>query len=175
MEIPDHLTCLLRNRYEGQKQQLEPDMEPRTGSKLGRERSTGRMFVVTLFIYLYAEYCLWNAQLDRAQTGIKIAVENISHLRYVDDSTFMAESEEELKSPLMRMKKESEQAGLNSTVNKTSKDYGIWLQLLPLSYISHVRLLATPWTAAHQAPPSMGISRKEYWSGLPFPSLLPGK
>ena len=83
-----------------------------------------------------------NAGLEETQTGIKIAGRNINNLRYADDTILMAESEEELKS-LLKVKVKS---------------------------LSHVRLFATPWTVACQAPPSMGFSRQEYWSGLPFPS-----
>ena len=75
------------------KQQLEPDMEQQTGSKLGKE-------------YVNAEYIMWNAELDEAQAGIKIAGRNIHNLRYADDTTLMAESEEKLKSLLMRGKEE---------------------------------------------------------------------
>ena len=67
---------------------------------------------------LYAEYILWNAGLDEAQAGIKTAGRNINNLRYADDTTLMAESEMELKSPLMKVKEESEEAGKNSTFKK---------------------------------------------------------
>ena len=83
------------------KQQLELDMEQQTGSKLGKEYI--RLYIVTLLIDLYAEYIMWNSGLDEAQTGIKIAGRNINNLRYADDTTFMAESEEELKSLSMRV------------------------------------------------------------------------
>ena len=75
------------------------------------ERSTSRLYVVTL-LKLYAEYIMGNAGLDEAQAGIKIAGKNINNLRYADDTTLMAESEEELKSLLMKVKEESEKAGL---------------------------------------------------------------
>ena len=92
------------------KHQLEPDMEQQTGSKLG---SQGCILLPCLF-NLYAEYIRRNARLDEAQAGIKIAGRNINNLRYADDTTFMAESEEELKSLLMRVKEESEKVvGLN--------------------------------------------------------------
>ena len=79
------------------KQQLEPDMEQQTVSKLGKE-------YVTLLINLYAEYIMQNARLDKEQAGIKIAGRNINSLRYEDETTLMAESEEELKSLLMKVK-----------------------------------------------------------------------
>ena len=85
------------------KQQLEPDMEQQTGSKLGRIHQ-GCMLSPCLF-NLYAEYIMRNAGLNEAQAGIKIAGKNINNLRYANDTTFMAESEEELKSLLMKVKR----------------------------------------------------------------------
>ena len=99
------------------KQQLEPDMEKQTGSN--RERSMLRLYIVTCFFNLYAEYIMWNARLDEAQTGIKIARRNVNNLRYADDTTLMAESEEELKSLLMKVKEESEKVGLKLNIQKT--------------------------------------------------------
>ena len=102
------------------KQQLELDMKQRTGSKLEE--------------YVRAVYChpaylctliTQNAGLDEAQIGIKIAGRNINNLRYADDTTLMAESEEELKSPLMKVKEESEKVGLKLNIQK-NKDHGIW-------------------------------------------------
>ena len=84
-----------------------------------------------------------NARLGEAQAGIKMARRNINNLRYADDTTLMAESEEELKSLLMKGKGKGK-------------------------LLSHIRLFTTPWTAAHQTPLSMGFSRQEYWSGLPL-------
>ena len=81
------------------KQQLEPDMDQQTGSILGKE------YVKTVY-YFYAEYIMWNAGLDEAQAGIKVAGRNINNFRYADDTTFMAESEG-LKSLLMKVKEES--------------------------------------------------------------------
>ena len=78
------------------KQQLEPDMEQQTGSKLGKECVKVVYFLPCLFNF-YAEYIMRNARLDEAQAGIKIAERNINNLRYADDTTLMAESEEELK------------------------------------------------------------------------------
>ena len=89
------------------KQQLEPDMEQQTGSKLGKEYEQGCILSPCLF-NLYAEYIMWNARVDEAQAGIKIAGRNINNLRYADDTTLMAESEEELKSLLMKVQEESE-------------------------------------------------------------------
>ena len=78
-----------------------------------------RLYIVTLLIYLYAEYIMRNAGLDEAQAGIKIAGRNINNLSYADDTTLMAESEEELKSLLMKVKEEHEKAGLKLNIQKT--------------------------------------------------------
>ena len=99
------------------KQQLELDMEQWTGSE--QERGMSRLYIVTLLINLYAEYVMWNARLDEAQAGIKIAGRNINILRYADDTTLVAESEEELKSLLMKVKEESEKVGLKLNIQKT--------------------------------------------------------
>ena len=98
------------------KQQLELDMEQQTGSKSGK--STSKLYIVTLFIYLYAEYIMRYAGLDEAQAGIKIAGRNINNLRYADNTTLKAESEE-LKSLLMKLKEESENVGLKLNIQKT--------------------------------------------------------
>ena len=94
-------------------------MEQRTGSKLGMELSTARLYNVTLIVNLYAEYIMWNARLDKAQAGIKIAGRNNNNFRYADDTTLMAESEEELKSLLMKVKEKSEKVGLKLNIQKT--------------------------------------------------------
>ena len=82
------------------------------------ERSRSRLYIVTLLIYLYAEYITRNSGLDEAQAGIKIARRNINNFRYADDTTLMAESEEELQSFLMKMKEESEKVGLKLNIQK---------------------------------------------------------
>ena len=92
------------------KQQLELDMEH--GLVLNWERNTSRLYIVTLFIYLYAEYIMRNAGLGEAQAGIKIAGRNINNLRYADDIALIAESKEELKSLFMKVKEESKKFGL---------------------------------------------------------------
>ena len=96
--------------------QLEPYMEPQTGSNWERRRK-GCILLICLFNF-YTEYIMRNAKLDEAHAGIKIAGRTINNLRYADDTTFMAESEEELKSLLMKVKEESEKVGLNSTFKK---------------------------------------------------------
>ena len=100
------------------KQQLESDMEQWTGSKLGKEDIKAIILSPRLFNF-YAECIMRNVRLDEAQAGIKIAGRNINNLRYADDTTLMAESEEELKSLLMKVKEERKKAGLKLNVQKT--------------------------------------------------------
>ena len=100
------------------KQQLEPNMEQQTGSKLGKKLCQGCILSPCLF-NLYAEYIMRNAGLDEAQAGIKIAGRNSNNLRYADDTTLMAESKEELKSLLRKVKEESEKAGLKLSIQET--------------------------------------------------------
>ena len=99
------------------KQQLELDMEQQT-IQIGKGVCQGCILSPCLF-NLYAEYIMWNAGLDEAQAGIKIARRNINNLRYADDTTLMAESEEELKSLLMKVKEGSEKFGLKFNIQKT--------------------------------------------------------
>ena len=101
------------------KQQLEPDMEQWTDwFQIGKGIRQGCILSPCLF-NLYAEYIMRNAGLKETQAGIKIAGRNINNLRYADDTTLMAESEEELKSLLMKMKEESEKVGLKLNIQKT--------------------------------------------------------
>ena len=116
MGIPDHLTCLLRNLDAGQEARV------RTGHgtdcfQVGKGVHQGCIQSPCLF-NLYAEYIMQNAGLEEAQTGIKIARRNINNLSYADDTTLMAESEEELKSLLMKVKEESEKVGLKLNIQK---------------------------------------------------------
>ena len=106
MGIPDHSTCLLRNVYVN-KQQLELDMKQQTGYKSGKEYVRQGYILSPCLLNLYAEYIMRNAGLEEAQAGIKIAERNIHNLRYADDTTLKAESEEELKSLLMKVKEKS--------------------------------------------------------------------
>ena len=107
------------------KQQLELDMEQQIGSKSGKEYIkaaycySAYLIYLTPCINLYAEYIMWNTGLDEAQAGIKIAGRSINSLRYADDITFMAESEEELMSLLMKVKEESEKVGLKLSIQNT--------------------------------------------------------
>ena len=100
------------------KQQLELDMEQQTVPN--RKRSTSRLYIVTLLIYLICRVHHVKCQLDEAQAGIKIARRNINNLRYADDTCLMAESEEELKSLLMKVKKKSERVGLKLIIQKSN-------------------------------------------------------
>ena len=99
MGIPDHLTCLLRNLYAGQKAMVRTGRGITDWFQIGKGVRQGCILSVCLFNF-YAEYIMRNARLDEAQAGIKIAGRNINNLRYADDTTLMAESEEELKSLL---------------------------------------------------------------------------
>ena len=101
------------------KQQLELDMEPKTGSKLGIEYVKAVYCHILCLLNLYAEYIMRNDGLDEAQAGIKIAGRNINNLRYADDTTLMAESKKELKSLLIKVKEESEKVGLILKIQKT--------------------------------------------------------
>ena len=111
MGILDHFPYLLRNLYAGQEATVRARHGTMAWFKIGKGVPQGCIFSPCLF-NLYAEYIRQNARLDEAQAGIKIAERNINNLRYADDTTLMAESEEELKSLLMKGKEESEKAGL---------------------------------------------------------------
>ena len=99
------------------KQQLLLDMEQQTGFKLGKEYI--KAVYCHLVFNLYEDYIMWNAGLEEAKAGIKIAGRNTNNLRYTDDTTLMAESKEELKNLLMKVKKESEKVGLKLNIQKT--------------------------------------------------------
>ena len=103
MGIPDHLTCLLRNLYAGQEATVRTGHETTDRFQIGKGVGQGCILSPCLF-NLYAEYIMRNAGLEEAQAGIKIAGRNINNLRYADDTTLMAESKEELKSLLMKVK-----------------------------------------------------------------------
>ena len=115
MGITDHLTCFLRNLYADQETTVRTGHGKTDWFQIGKEVHQGCMLPLNLF-NLYAEYIMRNARLDEAQGGIKIARRNINNLRYTDDTTFIAESEEELKSLLM--KQESEKASLKFNIQK---------------------------------------------------------
>ena len=118
MGIPDHLTCLLRNLYAGQDATVRTGHGTTVWFQIGKGVHQGCILSPCLF-NLYAEYIMRNAGLDEAQAEIKIAGRNINNLRYADDMTFTAESEEELKSLLMKVKEESEKVGLKLNIQET--------------------------------------------------------
>ena len=118
MGIPDHLTCLLQNLYIGQEATARTGHGTMDWFKIGKRVRQGCLLSLCLF-NLKAEYIMPNAGLDEAQAGIKIAQRNINSLRYADDTSLMAESKEELKSLLMKVKEESEKAGLKLNIQKT--------------------------------------------------------
>ena len=118
MGIPDHLTCLPRNLYAGQKATVRTRHGTTDWFQIGKGLCQGCIWSPCLFNF-YAEYIMRNARLGEAQAGIKIAGRNINNLRYADDITLMAESEEELKSLLIKLKKEIEKAGLKLSIQKT--------------------------------------------------------
>ena len=118
MGIPDHLTCLLRNLYGSQEATVRTGHGKTDWFQIGKGIRQGCMLSPLLF-NLYAEYIMRNAGLEEAQAGIKTAGRNINNLRYADDTTLMAESEEELKSLLMKVKEESKKARLKLNIQKT--------------------------------------------------------
>ena len=117
MGTVDHLTCLLRNLYAGQEATVRTGHGTTDWFQIGKGVCQGCILSPCLF-NLYAEYIMRNAGLDEVQAGIKIARRNVNNLRYADDTTLMAESEEELKSLLMKVKVESEKVGLKLNIQK---------------------------------------------------------
>ena len=117
MEIPDYLTCLLRNLYAGQEATVRTRHGMMNWFKMGKGVRQGCILSPCLF-NLYAQYIMQNARLDEAQAGIKIARRIINTLRYADNTTLMAESEEEIKSLLMKVKEVSEKVGLKLNIQK---------------------------------------------------------
>ena len=118
MGILDHLTCLLRNLYGGQEATVRTGHGTIDWFQIGAGVCQGCLLSPCLF-NLYAKYIMRNTGLEEAQAGIKIAERNLNNLRYADDTSLMADSEEELKSLLMKVKEESEKAGLKLNIQKT--------------------------------------------------------
>ena len=118
MAIPDHLTCLLRNLYAGQEATVRTGHGTADWFQIEKGVRQGCILSPCLF-NLYAEYIMRNAGLQETQAEIKIARRNINNLRYADDTTLMAESEEELKSLLMKVRVKSEKVGLKLNIQKT--------------------------------------------------------
>ena len=119
MGIPGHLTCLLRNLYAGQEATVRTGHGTTEWFQIGKGVRQGCILSPCLF-NLYAECVMRNTGLEEAQAGIKIARRNINNLRYADDTTLMAESEEELESLLMKVKEKSEKVGLKLNIQKTN-------------------------------------------------------
>ena len=124
MGIPDHLTCLLRNLYAGQEAAVRTGHGTTDWFQIGKGVRQGCILSPYLF-NLYAEYVTRNSGLEEAQAGIKIARRNINHLRYADDTTLMAESEEELNSLLMKVKEKSGKSWLKAQ-HSENEDHGTW-------------------------------------------------
>ena len=118
MGILDHLTCLLRNLYAGQEATVRTGHGTTDWFQIGKGLHQGYILSSCLFNF-YAEYIMQNVKLDESQAGIKIAGRNINNRIYADDTTLLAESEEELKSLLMKVKEESEKVGLKFNIQKT--------------------------------------------------------
>ena len=118
MEIPDHLTCLLKNLYAGQEATVKTGHGTTHWFQIGKGVHQGCILSPCLF-NLEAEYIMQNARLDEAEAGINISGRNINNLRKADDTTLMAESEEEIKNLLMKVKEKSEKVGLKLSVQKT--------------------------------------------------------
>ena len=118
MEIPDHLTCLLRNLYVGQEATVRTRHEITDWFQIWKRVCLGCILSPCLFNF-NAEHIMRNAGLDESQAEIKIARRKINNLRYADDTTVMVESEEELKSLLMKVKEESEKVGLKLNIQNT--------------------------------------------------------
>ena len=118
MGIPDHLTCLLKNLYADKEATVRTGHGTTDWFQIGKGTQQGCILSPCLFNF-HVEYIRRYAGLDAAQAGIKIAGRNINNLRYADDTTLMAESEEKLKSLLMKVKEESEKVGLKLNIQKT--------------------------------------------------------
>ena len=122
LKSPDYLTCLLRHLYAGEEAYRHGITD---WFQIGK--GVHQCYILSSCLFdSYAGYIMRSAGLDEAQAGIKIVWTNINNLRYVDDTTLMAESEEELKRLLMKVKEESEKAGLKLNIQKKNKDHGIW-------------------------------------------------
>ena len=150
MGIPDHLTCFLRNLYVGQKATVRPEHGATDWFQIRKGVHQGCILPPCLF-NLYAEYIMRNAGLDEAKAGIWIARRNINNPRYTDDTTFMKESEEELKSPLIKVKEETEKIGLKLNIQKTR----IMASGPITSWQINVKILETVTDCIWEAPKSL--------------------
>ena len=171
MGIPDHLTFLLRNLYAGQEATVRTGHGTTDWFQIGKGVHQGYILSPWLF-NLYVEYIMRNTGLDEAQAEIKIAGRNINNLRYADDTTFMAGSEEELKSFLMKVKEETEKVGLKLNIQKTKimasgpitsweidgetvgtvSDFIFWAPKSLQMVIAAMKLKDTPWKESYDQP-----------------------
>ena len=173
MGIPDHLTCLLRNLYAGQEATVRTGHGTTDWFQIGKGVCQGCILSPCLF-KLYANYIMRNAGLEEAQTGIKIAGRNINNLRYSDDTTLMAESEEELKSLLMKVKEESEKVTAHqASLSMTNSRSLLRLKFIELVIPSSHLILCHPLLLLPPTPPNIRVFSNEstlrmrwpqYWS-----------
>ena len=174
MGIPDQLTCLLRNLCAGQEATVRTGHRTTDWFQIGK--GICKDCILSLYLFsLYAEYIMWNSRLDEAQAGIKIAGRNINNLRYTD----AAAAAESLQScPTLCDHIDSSPPGcpIPGILQARTLEWvaisfsNAWKWKVKVKSLSWVWPSVTPWTAAFQAPPSMGFSRQEYWSGVPLPS-----
>ena len=195
MGIPDHLTSLLRNLYAGQEATVRTGHGTTDLFQIRKVVCQGCILSPCLF-NLYAEYIMRNAGLDEAQAGIKIARRNINNLRYEDDITLMAESEEELKSLLMKVKEESEKVGLKLNIQKTKimasgtipswqidgepvereADFIFWgSKITAHGDCSHeLKRCFTPWKESYDQPRQHIKKQRHYFTNKALPSQSHG-
>ena len=159
MGISDHLPCLLRSLYAGQKATVRTGHGTTDWFQIGKGVRQGYILLPCLF-NLYAQYLMRNAGLGKAQAGLKIAGRNINNLRYVKDTTLMAEREEELKSLLMKVKEESEKVGLKLNIQKT--------KIMAFGPISSVQ-----FSSVSQSCPTLCDPINHTTPGLPVHHQLP--
>ena len=165
MGILDHLTCLLRNLYVCQEATVRTGHRTTDWFKTGKGVPQSGILSPCLFNF-YAEYIVWNAGLDESQAGIKIAGRNINHLRYAYDTTLLAESEEKLKSLLMKVKEESEKAELKLNIQK--------MKIMASGPISSVQFNHSvmsnslqPHELQHARPPCPSTTLRVHWNSHP--------
>ena len=170
--IPDHLTCLLRNLYVGQEATVRTRHETTDWFQIGKGVYQGCILSSCLF-NLYSEYIMQNTGLDESQAGINIARRNVNNLRYSDDTTLMAEIEEELKNLLMKVQEESEKAGLKLNIKrakimvsgpvtswqidgKTMETWRCFIlgasKVTVVGYCSHEIKTLVPWKKSYEQP-----------------------
>ena len=162
--IPDHTTCLLKNLFADQEAAFRTRHETMDWFQVGTGVHQGCILSPCVFNF-YAEYIMRNAGLDEAQAQIKIARRNINNLRYADDTTFMAKSEEELRSLLMKVKEEREKAGLKFNTQKTSHPITSWqidgeTMVIMTDFIFFLFKITTDSDCSHEIKRHLFIGRK---------------